>query len=111
MTWYNGKFNQCLSITVKADNHDDCLEVTKFIKKQCDAWAFNVRYDEHKSARKGPVLSRNLMIYQEAHASDILIFKEAIRRVTMHFEVYRDDMDIKFVDRGSEPVNDLRNQP
>lgn len=100
MSSYNGEFRQCLEIIIKADNHDTCLKVSKFIKNQCDAWAFNVRYEEHKSARKGPVLERNLMIYQTAYAGDILIFKEAIRRICRYFE------GIKFTDRGSLPVND-----
>ncbi len=98
------------SWVISSPSHDSCLEVSKFIKKQCDAWAFIVRCDEQKSARKGDVLKRTLMIYQTAYPGDILIFKEAIRRVCQHFQIYRKDVEVSFVDGGSEPVNELRKQ-
>lgn len=103
---YNGEFRQCLEVTVSSENHKLCLDTTNTIKKQCEAWWFNVEYKEFKSARKGPVNSRTLMIYQTAYAGDILIFKEAVRRICNHFEIYKNN--ISFVDRGSEPVNSLR---
>lgn len=111
MPWYNGEFTQHLSVSIKANDHSTCLRAANFIKKQCDAWAFNVRYDEHKSVRKGPVLKRDIMIYQEAHASDTIIFKEALRRVCNHMIYHRDDVEVKFNDKGAMPVNNLRNQP
>lgn len=103
---YNGEFRQCLEVTVNTEDHDTCLRMFNVIKKQCDAWYFNVKYDESKSARKGPVLTRYLMIYQTAYAGDIVVFKEAIRRICSHFENYHGG--VKFVDRGTEPVNELR---
>jgi hypothetical protein len=103
---YNGEFTQCLEITVTHEDHDACLYFFNLLKKQCDAWAFNVKYQESKSARKGPVLARTLMIYQTAYAGDILIFKEAIRRICYHLEIYHNA--VSFRDRGTEPVNALR---
>lgn len=111
MPWYNGEFIQRLSVLIKTNDHHTCLQVANFIKKQCDAWAFNVEYIERKSARKGAVLRRELVITQTAHASDILIFREAIRRVYNHIKFHRDDVEVMFNDRGAEPVNNLRNQP
>jgi len=46
------------------------------------------------------------MIYQIAHARDILIFKEAIRRICQYFSIYH--TAVTFTDRGTEPVNELR---
>lgn len=102
---YNGEFRQTLEVIIKHDNHDACLQMATTIKKQCDAWFFNVRYDEHKSARKGPILQRSLLIYQTAYAGDIVIFKEAIRRICFYLG---QRYDVKFSDRGTEPVNELR---
>lgn len=108
---YNGQFTQCLEVIVKAKDHDSCLEHSTFIKKQCDAWALlDVRYDESKSARKGPVLERTFMIYQTGYAGNILIFREALRTICKHFEYYDLDTEVRFTVRATEPVNDLRNQ-
>ena len=104
MNGANREFNQCFSIIINSDNHDSCLGVSKHIKKQCEAWAFNVRFTEHKSARKGPVLSREIMIYQKAYSNDIIIFKEAIRRVCFHLDLYFEPT-VKFIDRGAVPVD------
>jgi len=103
---YNGEFDQCLEISISSQNHDECLRILNTLKKQCDAWYFNVRYNESKSALKGDVLERSLMIYQTAYASDILIFKEAIRRICFHLNL--SDNNAIFFDRGTEPVNRLR---
>lgn len=103
---YNGKFKQCLNIEIESDSHEGCLIIAKSIKKQCDAWYFNVEYRESKGSRKGPVLSRSIMIYQTAYAGDIVIFKEAVRRICFYYSTY--GQKVEFIDRGSEPINDLR---
>ena len=104
---YNGEFRQCLEVTVSCKTHETCLYITNLLKKQCDAWVFCVEVKESKSARKGDVLSRNLMIYQNAYAGDILIFKEAIRRLCFQYNLSNDN-NVNFTDRGTEPVNSLR---
>lgn len=101
---YNGKYRQTLSVTIKSDNHDSCLAISKPIKQQCEAWDFCVEFTEYKSARKGPVLTRDLMIYQEAYGDDIIIFKEAIRRICFHYDLYCEP-SVSFTDRGSIPVD------
>lgn len=101
---HNKKFRQTLSIIIKSESHDSCLEISKPIKKQCEAWSFCVKFNEYKSARKGPVLKRELMIYQEAYSGDTIIFKEAIRRICLHLELYYEP-EVKFIDRGSIPID------
>lgn len=101
----NREFDQCFSIVINSENHDSCLEASKPIKKQCEAWSFNVRFTEHKSARKGTVLRREIMIYQRAYPNDIIIFKEAIRRVCFHLDLYFEPT-VKFIDRGAVPVDE-----
>ncbi|WP_191906971.1 hypothetical protein [Adhaeribacter soli] len=49
------------------------------------------------------------MIYQTAYASDIVIFKEAVRRICFHFSTFYNGA-AKFTDRGAEPENELREQ-
>jgi len=102
MEYINRKWKQCFSIIIESDNHDSCLEVSKPIKKQCEAWYFNVNFKEHKSARKAPVLRRELIIYQTAYSDDITIFKEAMRRICFHLNSYLEP-NVKFIDRGAVP--------
>jgi len=108
---YNGEFIQVLDISVSCKHHDDCLRLTNIIKKQCDAWVFNVSYQEGKSARKGDVLTRTLTIRQKAHAGDIVIFKEALSRVCEQLNILTKSKYVTFSYRYAEPVNDLRQQP
>lgn len=98
---FNNKFRQTLSIIIESQSHESCLWASKIIKKQCEAWFFNVTFEEHKSARKGDVLKREILIYQVAYSGDILIFKEAIRRICQYFEQY--NVKVDFIDRGSIP--------
>ncbi len=104
---YNGQFNQVLGISIECKEHRECLAISNTLKKQCEAWFFCVHYTESKSARKGNVLTRTLMIYQTSYASDIVIFKEAVRRICFHFSL-SDLNQVVFTDMGSEPINDLR---
>ncbi|MBL7930628.1 MAG: hypothetical protein JNL60_01930 [Bacteroidia bacterium] len=98
---HQGKYRQTLSISVKAKDAETCLKITNHIKKQCEAWAFCVTYTEHKSARKGPVLGRELLIYQLAFAHDIIVFREALRRLCEHYEIFGGFAH--FNDRGTIP--------
>lgn len=103
--YYNGKFKQTLSIIISSENHDLCLEIAKPIKKQCEAWSFCVIFKEHKSTRKGPVLIRELMISQKSYGDDIIIFKEAIRRICFHYNQFQNS-DVKIIDKGSIPIDE-----
>lgn len=83
---YNGKYRSVISVIIQGDSHKQCLEVAKLAKNLCNAWMFaGVRYDEHKSARKGDVLCRELLIYQTAYAHDIIIFEESLKCVLRIF--------------------------
>ncbi len=100
---YNGKYDQHLLVTVKANNHDTCLSLAKTIKKQCDAWWFSVSCTEDKSARTGPVLERSFRIRQIAYGHDIIAFREALRCVCNHFKIQK--FDVSFEDKGTLPEN------
>lgn len=102
---HNKKFRQTLEVIVTSNRHDTCLIISKYIKHQCDAWAFCVKYDEHKSARKGDVLKRDFLIYQEAYSSDIIIFKEAIRILSFNLDLSLDNLSVEFLDRGAIPID------
>jgi hypothetical protein len=95
------KFIQNISVVIKTKDHEATLQIANTIKKQCSAWYFCVTHDEWKSARKGPVLHREIMIRQVAYPSDIVIFKEAVRRICEYFKLYHSG--VEFLDRGSVP--------
>jgi len=80
----NKLFRQRISVIIEGKSHESCLEFAKLIKKQCEAWFFNVQMTENKSARKGEVLQREIMIKQEAYANDIIIFKESLKRICFY---------------------------
>lgn len=98
---YSGKFRLNLEVVVTCTTHNECLQIANKIKKQCDAWSFCVNYDERKSVRSGPVLSRSISIMQIAYSSDVLIFREAVRRVCEHYRIYGGL--IKLIDNGVIP--------
>lgn len=102
---HNKKFKQVLEVVIEAQHHDTCLMLSKYIKHQCDAWEFCVKYTEYKSARKGAVLKRDLMIYQEAYSNDTIIFKEAIRIICFHIDITFENSSVKFIERGAIPID------
>ena len=98
---YSGKFSLSLEVIITCTTHDECLKITNMIKKQCDAWYFCVKYFERKSARSGPVLSRSVAIIQTAYSSDVLIFREAVRRICEHYRIHGGL--VKLIDNGVVP--------
>ena len=85
---YNGKFDNSISITIKADNHDTCLQFTNHLKKVISAWFFQITHStENKSSRKGDVLRRDIWYRQEAYASDIIIFNEMLKSLVWHYNL------------------------
>lgn len=85
----NGEFNQCQEVIISANTHERCLFIAKKIYYLCKAWSHNVKYDEYKSARKGDILRRDIMIYQTAYADDIIAFNESLRHICFHYDNYQ----------------------
>lgn len=102
---HHKKYEQVLEVIIEAQHHDTCLMLSKFIKNQCDAWEFCVKYTEYKSVRKGPVLRRDIMIYQEAYSNDTIIFKEAIRIICFHLDINFENSSVKLTERGTIPID------
>lgn len=90
MNIFNGKYDQCLEVIISANTHEQCLNVAKKITKLCEAWGFQVRFDQYKSARKGDVLKRTFLIYQTAYSHDIIIFRESMSCLCHHYGLYTD---------------------
>ena len=79
---YNGRYEASYGITVKSDNHKDCLSIYNRFKHLVAAFNFgNISIYESKSARKGDVLSRHIHIRFMGFAADVIIFREAIDRI------------------------------
>ncbi len=76
---YNGLYEASYGITVKSDNHKDCLFTYNRFKHLTAAFNYgNISIYESKSARKGDVLSRDIQIIFTGYADQVLIFKTAI---------------------------------
>jgi len=88
MEIYNGQYQQNIYITISCGNHDDTLKIASLIKKYCDAWYFCVTISENKSARKGDVLKRGIAISQTDYAHDIIIFREGLKQICFHYNLY-----------------------
>ena len=85
MEMYNGQYEQCLEVIITAEYHEECVHIASKILYLCKAWSHNVKYDQHKSARKGDVLRRGIMIYQTAFATDIITFRESLNCICDHY--------------------------
>lgn len=102
---YNGEYEQCLEVVISSKSHEVTLEAIKRVYYLCKAWS--VRYTEHKSARKGDVLKRDILIYQTDHAHNIIIFKESLECIC--FQLKRlPGITINFINRGVAPKDSRR---
>lgn len=100
---YNGKYETVIDLRIESEYHAECLEITKLAKKLCDSWACaGVRYSEHKSARKGDVLRRDLLIYQTAYAHETIIFRESLQCALLNFIF---SGNVKFRVRLTTPID------
>jgi len=93
-------YEQQLSVLIKADDHEMCLDAAKHVKQLCAAWGFCVSYSEHKSARTGDVLYREIMIRQTAHARSTIAFREALSCICSHFDIYS-RISVTIIDHGT----------
>ena len=86
MNCYNGEYDQYLEVIISSENHETCNNVAKKIRYLCQAWS--VKLVENKSARKGDVLKRDIQIYQTSYAHDIITFRESLKCICFHFDLY-----------------------
>ena len=87
---YNGKYEAHYSITVNGSTHNICKDAYnrfKFLVRAFDFGEFSIH--EYKSVRKGPVLSRDLLITFTAYASHIIAFEQALDSVLFSISVYQ----------------------
>lgn len=86
---YSGQYEASYAISVKSGDHRNCLDAYNRFKYLVKAFDFgNIKIFEHKSARKGDVLSRSLSIIFVGYAPDILAFKEAIDRILSSCNIF-----------------------
>ena len=100
---YNGQYETVIDIIISCKTHDECLYISKKVKKQCDAWATKGVYSrEGKSAPKGDVLRRSFTIQQTDYAHPIIIFREALHCL-IQFEIFEKKASLNV--RSTTPVN------
>lgn len=83
----NCQFNQVIDVSIETNTHDQTLYIAKRITHICKSWSHSVRFEEHKSARKGDVLKRDFLIYQTAYPSEIIIFREALNIICRRYDI------------------------
>ena len=104
--YYNGLVQYQFSVIVKSVDHQTCLSVSKKIKDYLSAWAFGCTYpNEHKSARKGDVLSREIQANFEDYSGTVIAFREGLRCICFHYDLFTDVTTVKIIDHGTLPMD------
>lgn len=117
MSYYNGLVDFHFSICINADNHDECLFVSKKFKEYLNSWSFilNSSPSESKSARKGDVLSREIQSSITSYPSDIIAFREGLRCIVFHYDIsvkknlLDKKLGVTLIDHGTIPKNCRKN--
>lgn len=99
---YRGKYETVIDIRIKSELHEQCLKITQLAKKLCESWRYaGIKFEVHKSARKGEVLRRDLLVCQTGYAHNIIIFRESLKCALYDF-IFRGIVEIS--DRGVTPT-------
>lgn len=102
--YYNGLVTYHFSVVIKSIDHQTCLSLTKKIKDYLSAWAFGCSYpSEHKSTRKGDVLDREIQANFEDYPSNVIAFREGLRCICFHYDLFTEDTTVKIIDHGTRP--------
>lgn len=99
---YNGKYDHQVSVIISSSDHNLTLESSKRIKMLCEAWNKGISFTEHKSARSGDILTREIQIRQIDYAGTVIAFREALRCICFDMDTLT-DASVKVVDRGTIP--------
>lgn len=96
-------YETTIDIVITCKTHEECLRISQKIKKQCDAWIdLGIVYSERKTAKKGDVFSRCIMISQTDYGHRVIIFREAIACISW-LEVQKGKLILNV--RETVPVN------
>lgn len=102
--YYNDLVTFRFSIIVKSVHHQTCLSLSKKIKDYLSAWDWGCTYPhEHKSARKGDVLSREIQANFQDYPGTVIAFREGLRCICFHYDLSTKDSSVKIIDHGTEP--------
>ena len=102
--YYNGIVCCRFSIIVNSVEHNTCLAITKKIKDYLSAWSFGCSYpSEAKSARKGDILKREIQAAFEGHPSTVIAFREGLRCICYHYNLFAEKTSIKIIDHETSP--------
>lgn len=102
--YYNGLVKFQFSVVIKSTDHQTCLDISKRIKEYISAWFFGcTNQSESKSARKGDVLSREIQAGFEAYPATVIAFREGLRCICFHYDLFSEKTSVKFIDHGTSP--------
>ena len=89
MEVYNGMYRLWVSVVIDAPRHDVCNSIAKQFRDLAHAW--NVSFSEYKSARKGPVLKREIQFVMDDFSHNIIIFSESVNCIVNKLLTYKSD--------------------
>jgi len=102
--YYNGIVRYQFTISIKSADHQTCHTVSNKIKDYLSAWAFGCSYpSESKSARKGDVLTRDIQASFEDYPATVIAFREGLRCICYHYDVFIKKTSVKITDHGTSP--------
>ncbi|MCW3466981.1 hypothetical protein [Chitinophaga nivalis] len=108
--YYNGIVTYHFSVVIKSTDHETCLSLSKRVKDYLSAWHFGCSYPhENKSARKGDVLNRELQAKFEDYPSNVIAFREGLRCICYHYDLYTKDTTVTIIDHGTSPKDSRLN--
>ncbi|OUO23132.1 hypothetical protein B5F91_03275 [Bacteroides sp. An322] len=89
------------SVVIESNRHDTCLNEFNRIKSLAKAFNASI-VKEAKSARKGDVLSRNIMIKFKAYSHETIIFREALDIIISSINIWNPRLKAYIYDSSVE---------
>jgi hypothetical protein len=100
---YNGRYDRTIEVVLKTETHQLCLDLSKKVKSLCNAWVDQeVSFTERKSANKGDVLYRSIMIRQIGYGHSIIIFRESLECI-LSYQIFLKQVTIHT--RHTHPID------
>jgi len=80
----------------------------KNFKTFVSAWEYGIKdLTESKSARKGPVLRRDICFSFIDHPSTVIAFREALRQLCVRYNLLLESTSVEFLDNGASPAGSV----
>ena len=105
---YNGMYDQQVEVIITSEQSDTSLLIAGKIKNLCKAWSFSVDVKEYKWKKHTLSDKRSVVIRQIDYAGDIIAFRESLRCICFHYDLYL-NATVEIMDRGTIPKDSRTN--